>query len=318
MFRSFAVFLMWLAFQSAFAQGFPVRAVRLVVPFPPGGSTDIVARLVADQLSRTWGQPVVVDNRSGASGQIGADAVAKAAPDGYTMLMGTLATNVIGHLLFSKIPYGPDAFAPVTMLATTPNMLLVNASIPVSTVAELVAYAKARPGVVSYSSAGVGLSSHLGMELFTMAAGIELLHVPYRGSSPAHQAFVAKQVNLHLTLVPNAVFSVKAGEAKPLAVASAKRAPQFPDVPTFAEVGYKGVEAYAWNGLMVPAGTARAVIDKIQRDAMTALKNPELRKRLNSLGLDPIGGTPEDFATAIRQEYERWGPLIKRGNIRVE
>ncbi len=318
MLRSCLFALIFVVFQSAFAQTYPVRPVRLVVPFPPGGTTDIVARLVADQLSKNWERSVVVDNRSGASGLIGSEVVAKSAPDGYTMLMGTLVTNVIGHYLFAKMPYGQDAFAPVTLLATTPNILLANSSLPVSNLGELVAFAKKTRGKVSYSSAGVGLSSHLGMELFALAAGVELLHVPYRGSAPAHQAFVAGQVNLTLDLVPNAVGSVKAGESKPLAVAAARRAAQFPNVPTFAELGYKSVEAYAWNGLMVPAGTPRPVIDRIQRDAVAALRVPELRERFASLGVDAIGGTPEDFAQVIRQEHERWGPVIKRANIRAE
>lgn len=303
---------------SAMAQTYPNRPVRLVVTFPAGGPTDIVARLVADQLTKTWGQTVVVDNRSGASGRIGAEFAAKSAADGYTMLMGTLVTNVMAHLLFSKVPYAADAFAPVTLLTTTSNILLANVSIPVATLPELVAHAKAHPGKVSYSSAGVGLSGHLGMELFASAAGLELLHVPFRGSAPATQAFAAEQVNLTLELVPSAVTAVQKSGIKPLAVASAARVRQFPNVPTFAELGYKNVEAYTWNGLMVPAGTPREIIDGIQRGANAALNTPAVRERINSLGIDSIGSTPEEFAELIRRERERWGPIIKRANIRAD
>jgi len=303
---------------SALAQTYPNRPVRLVVSFPAGGPTDIVARLVADQLSKTWGQTVFVDNRSGASGMIGAEFAAKSAPDGYTIFMGTLVTNVMSHLLFSKVPFAQDAFAPVTLLTTTSNMLLVNASIPVATLPELIAYAKANPGKVTYSSAGVGLSGHLGMVLFASAAGLDLLHVPFRGSAPATQAFQAGQVNLTLELVPSAVTAVQKAGVKPLAVASAKRVRQFPNVPTFAELGYKNVEAYTWNGLMVPAGTPGEVIDRIQQAAIAALKAPAVRDRINSLGLDPIGGTPGDFADLIRRERERWAPVIKRANVRTD
>ncbi|MBI4292423.1 MAG: tripartite tricarboxylate transporter substrate binding protein [Betaproteobacteria bacterium] len=303
---------------SAMAQTFPNRSVRLVVAFPPGGPTDIVARLVADQLTKTWGQAVVVDNRSGASGMIGAEFAAKSPADGYTILMGTLVTNVMAHLLFSKVPFAQDAFAPVTLLTTTSNILLVNSSIPVTTLAELIAHAKANPGKVSFSSAGVGLSSHLGMVLFTSAAGLDLLHVPFRGSAPATQAFQAGQVNLTLELVPSAVTAVKTAGVKPLAVAAAARVRQFPNVPTFVELGYKNVQAYTWNGLMVPAGTPREVIGAIQRGANAAMNSPTVRERINGLGIDPIGGTPEEFADLIKSERERWGPVIKRANVRID
>ena len=302
----------------ATAQTYPNRAIRLVVPFPAGGPTDIVARLVADQLARTWSQPVIVDNRSGASGMIGTESVAKSAADGHTILMGTLVTNVMSHLLFSKVPFSPDAFAPVTLLTTTPNILLVNASIPVVSLAELVAYAKANPGKLSYSSAGVGLSSHLGMVLFTSAAGLDFLHVPFRGSAPSTQAFAAQQVNITLELVPSAVTAVQNAGVKPLAVAAAARVRQFPNVPTFVELGYRNVEAYSWNGLMAPAGTPREIVGAIQRAANAALNAPAVRERIDSLGIDAIGGTPEEFAELIRVERERWGPVIKRANIRAD
>ena len=302
----------------AMAQIYPNRPVRLVVPFPAGGPTDIVARLVADQLARTWGQAVVVDNRSGASGMIGAEFAAKSAADGHTILMGTLVTNVMAHLLFSKVPFAQDAFAPVTLLTTTSNMLLANASIPVATVPELIAYAKANPGKVSYSSAGVGLSSHVGMEMFAQSAGLELLHVPFRGAGPSIQAFTAGQVNLTLSVLAAAVPAVKMPGVRSLSVAATARSQRFPNVPTFLELGYKDVEAYALNGLMVPAGTPREVIDRIGFAANAGLNTPALRERINSLGIDALGGTPEEFGDAIRRERERWGPVIKRANVRTD
>ena len=298
-------------------QAWPSRAVRLVVPFPPGGATDIIARLVADGLSKSWGQSMVVDNVGGASGTIGSDRVAKAPADGYTVLMGTLASNVVAHFVFAKLPYTPEALAPAVLLTTTPNLLLVNNTVP-GTLKELIEYAKANKGKVSYSSPGVGLSGHLGMEMFAGAAGVELLHVPFRGSGPAIQAFAAGQVNLILDLLPSSIGYIKSGTAKPLAIAASKRSAQLPNVPTFAELGVAGVEAYTWNGLMVPAGTPRDVVDRIARDASAALKQPELRDKLLGMGADPIGGTPEEFARMMKGEMDRWGPVIRRAGVKAD
>jgi tripartite-type tricarboxylate transporter receptor subunit TctC len=305
--------------QLALAQAYPSKAVRVVVPFPPAGATDIAARIVSEQLSRAWGQPVVVENRSGASGMLGTDVVAKAAPDGYTILLGTLATNVMAYFLYEKkVPYTQDAFAPVVLLATTPNMLLSNSNIPASTLPELVTYAKANPGKVRYASSGIGLSSHVGTELFAQAAGIQLLHVPYRGSAPAGQAFAAGQVDLNLSLVTEALNATQTAGVKPLAIAASKRAKQFPNVPTFPELGYENVQVYALNGLMVPAGTPRDIIDRINRDANAALKAPSTRERFDKLGLDPVGGSPEEFGDWLRREFDRWGPVVKKANIRAD
>jgi tripartite-type tricarboxylate transporter receptor subunit TctC len=303
---------------ASLAQTYPTRAVRMVVPFPPAGATDIAARLVADHLARAWSQPVIVENRSGASGMIGTEVVAKAAPDGYTMLLGTLATNVMAYLLYSKVPYAEDAFAPVVLISVTPNMLIAKKDIPVSTLPELIAYAKARPGKVSYGSAGIGLSSHLGMELFAQATGIQLLHVPYKGSAPSGQALASGEVDLLLGLVPESQQAVQNAGARPIAVAAAKRSPSFPNLPTFPELGYDNVQVYALNALMVPTGTPRAVIDAINREANSALKTPAVRERMAKLGLEPVGGTPEAFGEHLKRERDRWAPVIKRGNIRAD
>lgn len=300
------------------AQGYPAKPVRVVVPFPPSGATDLAARIVSDHLARAWGQAVVVENRSGASGMLGTEFVAKSAPDGYTILLGTLVSNVMAYLLYSKVPYAQDAFAPVVLLSTTPNMLLANGNVPVSTLPELVAYARARPGKLSFASAGIGLSSHVGTELFAQAAGLQLLHVPYRGSAPSGQAFAAGQVDLVLSLVPESLNVMQTAGVKPIAVAAAKRAKQFPNVPTFPELGYDNVQVYALNGLMVPAGTPRDVIDRINREANAALQSASIRERFDKLGLDPVGGSPDEFAEHLRRERDRWGPVIKKANIRAD
>ena len=302
----------------AMSQGYPVKPARLIVPFPPAGATDLAARIVAEHLSRAWGQSVVVENRSGASGMMGSEAVAKAAPDGYTILMGTLATNVMAHILYAKVPYAQDAFAPVILLTTTPNMLLANSNLPVANLQELIAHAKTRPGKVSYASSGIGLSGHLGMELFAQAAGLELLHVPYRGSAPSGQAFASGQVDLVLSLVPESMVAMQTAGVKPIAVAAARRSKQFPNVPTFAELGYENVQVYALNGLMVPTGTPRDIVDKIYRESNASLNTPANRERLDKLGMDPVGGTPEEFGDLLRRERERWTTVIKRANIRAD
>ena len=317
--KSMSLFLAMACLQHAsIAQTYPTRPVRLVVPFPPAGATDIAARLVADHLATAWGQPVVVENRSGASGMIGTEYVAIAAADGYTILLGTLATNVMAYLLYSKVAYTVDAFAPVVLLSTTPNMLLANKNIPAATLPELIVYARTRPGKVSFASAGIGLSSHVGTELFAQAAGLQLLHVPFRGSAPSGQAFAAGQVDLVLSLVPESLNAMQTAGVKPIAVAAAKRSPSFLNVPTFAELGFDNVQVYALNGLMVPAGTPREIIDRINRESNNALNTPSNRERMGKLGLDPVGGTPEAFGEHLRRERDRWGPVIKRANIRAD
>ena len=304
--------------QQAMAQAYPSKPVRVVVPFPPAGATDLAARIVSDQLSKAWNQPVVVENRTGASGMLGTEVVAKSAPDGYSILLGTLATNVMAYFLYDKVPYTHEAFAPVVLLTTTPNMLLANSNVPASTLPELVAYAKANPGKLRYASSGIGLSSHVGTELFAQAAGIQLLHVPYRGSAPAGQAFASGQVDLNLSLVTESLNATRTAGVKPIAIAASKRAKEFPNVPTFPELGYDNVQVYALNGLMVPSGSPREAIERINRDSNAALKVPAVRERFDKLGLDPVGGSPEDFSDLLRRERDRWGPVVKKANIKAE
>lgn len=301
---------------SAAAQSFPDHPVRIVVPFPPGGATDIAARVVGERLSKVWGQPVVVENRSGASGIIGTDAVARAKPDGYTILVGTFATNVMAHLLQTSVPYGRDAFAPVILLTSSPNILLSNSNLPVKTLGEFVAYAKAHPGKVSYASSGTGLSGHLGVELFADAAGIKMVHVPYRGSAPSGQALIQGEVDTTLALVAQAITTMEVKtEIRALAVAAAHRAPQFPNVPTFAELGYPAVQVYAINGLMVPKGTPQPVIDKIYKDALGTLQDPDMGAKMQQLGLDIAAASPDAFGKLLKEEFARWEPLIRSNRI---
>ncbi|RAI35902.1 Bug family tripartite tricarboxylate transporter substrate binding protein [Rhodoplanes serenus] len=299
------------------AQSFPDRPVRIIVPFPPGGATDVAGRMIAERLSKVWGQPVVVENRSGASGVIGTDMVARAKPDGHTILVGTFAANVMAHLVQPNVPYGRDAFAPVILLTSAPNMLLANSNLPVKTLGELVAYAKANPDKISYASSGTGLSGHLGVELFADAAGISMVHVPYRGSAPTGQAMVTGEVDMTLALVAQAVPTVAMKpDIRALAIASAQRSPQFPDVPTFAELGYPTVQVYAINGLMVPKDTPRPIIDKIYRDAHEALQDPELRAKMQQVGVDVAGSSPEEFGKLLDDEFARWEPLIRSRRVK--
>lgn len=300
-------------------QDYPNRNVRLIVPFPAAGATDITARLVASELSKIWGQTVVVENRTGASGVIGSEAVARAPADGYSLLLGTLAANVMAHLLRDKVPYGRDAFIPVAILGSTPNLLLANNSIPVKTLKELTDYAKANPGKARYGSAGIGLSGHLGVALYAYEAKIDLVHVPYRGSAPSVEAFARGEIELTLALVPESINTIKSTPGvKPLAIAADKRSDKFPDTPTFAELGYPKVQVYALSGLMVAAGTPQPIVDKISRDTMKAMQEPAVRDRLINIGIDPVGSTPEAFAKLLKEEFERWEPLIRANNIKAE
>jgi len=301
------------------AQDFPTRGVKLVVPFPPGGATDIAARVIAEQLTKAWPQAVAVENRSGASGMIGTDAVARAAPDGYTMLMGTLATNVMAHLLRDKVSYSPDAFAPVIVLTSAPNILLANATAPFKSLQELVGFARQNPGKLKYGSSGIGLSGHLGVALFGSAAGVDLVHVPYRGSAPSVNAFAAGEVELTLGLIPQALSAVRnTAGVRAIAIAASRRSAQFPDTPTFAEMGYPDVQVYAINGLMVPAGTPRSIVDRIYRDARKALDQPEVRTRFERMGMEVSGAGPDEFAKLLLEERARWEPLVRRNNIRAQ
>jgi tripartite-type tricarboxylate transporter receptor subunit TctC len=302
------------------AQGaYPTKPIRLIVPFPAGGTTDILARSTANELSKSLGQPVIVENRAGAGGNIGADAVAKSAPDGYTLLMGTVGTHGINSGLYAKMPY--DAvkdFAPVTIVAAVPNMLVVHPSVPAKTVKELIDYAKANPGKVTFASSGAGTSIHLSGELFKTMAGVDILHIPYKGSSPALTDLAGGQVNIMFDNMPSALPLVKGGRLRALAVTTLKRSPAMPDLPTLSEAGLPGFDASSWFAVLAPAGTPRDIVNKLNASIVKSLGAPEMKEKLASQGAEPIGNTPEQFAAHIQSELVKWARVIKESGAKVE
>jgi tripartite-type tricarboxylate transporter receptor subunit TctC len=303
----------------ALAQAFPNKPIRIVVPFPAGGTTDVLARAAAQKLTDTLGQPALVDNRPGAGGNIGAELVAKSPPDGYTLLMGTVGTHAINPALYPKLPYDHVRdFAPVILVAGVPNVLVVNPSLPVNSVQELVAYAKANPGKLNFASSGSGTSIHLSGELFKTAAGLSMTHVPYKGSSPALMDLIGGQVQLMFDNLPSALPQIKAGKLKALGVTSRERAPALPDVPTIAESGFPGFEASSWFGLLAPAGTPQPVIAKLNVEVAKWLASPEAKEKLLAQGANAAGGTPEDFAKHIAAETAKWQKVVKESGAKVD
>ena len=302
------------------AQDFPARPVRIVVGFPPGGVTDITARLLADALSRSWGRQVLADNRAGASGTIGADLVAKSAPDGYNLLLTTSAANVVAPSLFAKLPYdaGKD-FAHITLLSSSPSVLLVNPKLPVKTLREFIDYSKARPGQLAYSSPGRGLTGHLAVEMFAAAAGVQYLHVPYKGSAPGLNAAVGGEVQLVYDPVASSLGHIRSGALRPLAISTTERSAVLPDVPTMAESGLKGVEFTTWTGISAPAGTPRDVIGKIHRDTVAAMRSPGITEKLQPLQTDVlVSASPDEFSAFVRNETSRWGNVIRMAGVQAE
>jgi tripartite-type tricarboxylate transporter receptor subunit TctC len=310
----------WLvATQPAYAQTWPNRPIRMVVPFPAAGTTDIVARAVAAEIGKSLGQQVIVDNRPGAGGNIGSDLVAKAAPDGYTIVMGTVGTHAINVTLYSKLPY--DAvkdFAPVTLVASVPNVLEVNPSLPVNTVGELIAYAKANPGKLNFASSGNGTSIHLSGELFKSMTGIQMLHIPYKGSAPAITDLIAGQANLMFDNLPSSIGHIKGGQLRAIAVTTLTRSPALPDVPTINESGVPGYEASSWFGVLAPAGTPKEIVGRLHDEIVKALKTPALRKNLQNQGAEPVGDTPEEFAAHIQSEIAKWAKVVKQSGAHVD
>jgi tripartite-type tricarboxylate transporter receptor subunit TctC len=303
----------------SFAQNFPSRPVTLVVPFPPGGGTDTGGRVIAEQLSRRWGQPVVVENKGGAAGQIGADFVAKSRPDGHTLLLGNVGTQAINPLLYPKMPYDADkAFAPVSLVAELPLALMVNPSVPAKTAAEFVALAKSKPGQMSYSSSGAGGAPHLAAEMFKDQTGAFILHVPYRGGGPAIADLLAGHVQLSFMTVLEASGHIKAGKLRALAVTGDKRVPAFPDVPTLAEGVIPGFNAISWIGLLAPAGTPQEVQDKIAADVRAVLSDEAVKARFVGLGGLPRATSPQEFSKLIADDRTRFAQIIRSRKITVE
>jgi tripartite-type tricarboxylate transporter receptor subunit TctC len=303
----------------ALAQTYPAKPIRLVVPFPPGGTTDILAREAGARLATTLGQPVVIDNRPGAGGNIGSDLVAKAAPDGYTLLMGTVGTHAINPSLYSKMPYDHvKDFAPVILVAGVPNVLEVTPSLPVNSVADLIKLAKEKPGQINFASSGSGTSIHLSGELFKAMAGVDMTHVPYKGSAPALTDLMGGQVQVMFDNLPSSLPFIKAGKLRAIAVTSLKRAPALPDVPTISESGLPGFEASSWFGVLAPAGTPPGVVARINAEINKWLQSPEGKDQLLAQGAQAAGGTPEQFAAHIRAETEKWAKVVKASGAKVD
>lgn len=303
----------------AVAQTYPARLVTLVVPFPPGGGTDTGARILAEQLGRRWGQTVVIDNKGGAAGQIGADVVAKAKPDGYTLLLGNIGTQAINPALYPKMPYNPDtAFAPISLLAELPLAMMVNPSVPATTAAEFITLAKSRPGQLSYSSAGAGGAPHLVAEMFKEQTNSFILHVPYRGGGPAIADLLAGHVQLSFMTVLEASSHIKAGKLRALAVTGDKRVSALPDVPTLGESVLPGFNAISWLGLLAPAGTPPAIVDKIAADVRSIMADEAVKARFVSLGGVPRATTPQEFTQLIATDKRRYAKIIRDRKISTE
>jgi len=304
---------------AAHAQVYPAKPLRMIVAYPPGGGTDIVARMLAQKLGESLGQSVVVENRGGASGNIGTELAARAAPDGYTILMGNVAPNAINVSLFKDLPFDPVAdFAPVSLVASTPNILVVHPSTPARTVKEVIALAKAKPGTLNFASAGAGSSSHLAGELFRILARADIVHVPYRGAGPAMVDVLSGQVQLYFATMPAAMPHVKAGKLAAVAVTSARRSQALPDLPTIAESGVPGYEASTWYGVLAPARTPSAVVARLHGDIVKILADAALHARLADQGFDPVGSSPEEFGAYIKTEILKWGKVIRDAGIRPE
>lgn len=315
--RTAIALLLGLTAATAAAQQYPTRPIRFIVPYAPGGGTDIVARMVAQSMSEGLGQQVAVDNRGGASGIVGTEIAAKSPPDGYTLLMGTTGSIALNLSLYSKLPYDPQRdFAPVSLVSIAPHLLAVHPSVPFKSVKELIAYAKANPGRLTFSSAGG--SSLMSGEMLKVMANIDMLHVAYRGVGPAAIAAVTGEVSLAFSDVIVLLPHVKAGKLRALAVTGAKRSPAVPDLPTVAEAGLPGYESGVWYGVLVPAKTPDAIIARLNSEVVKATQNPSLRGKLLAEGSTIVGGSPEQFGEYIRQEQQRWARIVKAAKIEVK
>jgi tripartite-type tricarboxylate transporter receptor subunit TctC len=305
----------------ALAQGqdaYPSKPVRLILPFPPGGGTDILGRLVAERLSARLGQPVVTDNRGGAGGNLGAEAAARAAPDGHTLLLAA-TTLAISPSLYAKLSYDPlKDLAPISLVATVPNVMITHPSVPARTLQEFISLAKAKPGEMNFGSGGSGTSNHLGGELFNMVAGVKLVHVPYKGVNLAMNDAMAGNIQLVIIGIPAAAPQIKAGKLRALAVVARERSAALPDVPTAAEAGLPDFEVTTWYGLLAPAGTPRPIIARLNAELRQIMQEPELKERLAAMAVEPRTTTPEEFAAYIRQEAAKWGDVVRKAGLRAD
>jgi len=316
--------LLWVALAMAnvypaLAETWPTRPIRFIVPFAPGGGGDVVGRIIGQRMSEQLGKPLIIDNRAGGGGTLGCELAAKAAPDGYTLLLGNVGPIAVGPALYPKLAYDPVRdFAPVTMIASFPNLLVANPGLPFKTVPELVAYAKSRPGQLNFASAGAGTSTHLAGELFKSVAGIDVVHVPYKGGAAAMTDIIAGQVAYYFGTMPSSMPLAKAGKLRALAVTSLTRSPAAPEVPTIAESGYPKFETAAWYGLMFPTGTPREIVARTNAATMVVLALPDIRERLVHEGSEPLGSTPAQFGAYIKAEIAKWSAVVKAANLRAD
>ena len=304
---------------AAFAQTYPTKPVRIVVPFPPGGGTDIGTRILAQKLSEAWGQSVVVENKGGAAGIVGSEFTAKAAPDGYTLMMGNIGTHAINVSLYKKLPYDPVRdFAPVSQVAGLPLFLLVHPSVPANSTTDLVALLKSKPGQFDYSSSGSGGSMHVAAELFKSMAGVRIVHIPYKGGGPAVADLIAGQVKISFATVLETLGHVKSGKVRALAVTSSRRSLAAPEYPTVAESGLAGYESTSWLALFAPAGTPREIVARVSADAARVMNTPEVRERFVAQGADPIGSTPEQLAAVLARDIAKYAKVMKDSGTQPE
>jgi len=302
----------------AIAQSYPAKSVRLVVPYAPGGAVDIIARATAQELAKRLGQQIIVDNRTGAGGNIASDTVAKALPDGYTLLMASPA-NTINSSLYTNMPYDPlrDLVA-IALIGSVPSVMVANPSLPVQDIRQLIALAKAKPGALTYGSGGSGTTEHLAGEMFKSFAGIDLLHVPYKGGAQVMIDLMGGQVALMFSNQLGVLPHIKAGKLKALGVASAERSAALPDVPTFAEAGFPDFKVSVWWGVMGPAGMPKEIVNQLNREIVAGLSSPEMKGRLQAMSAQPIGGTPEQFAAFFAAETKRWAPIVKASGAKAD
>ncbi|MEK8046292.1 Bug family tripartite tricarboxylate transporter substrate binding protein [Ideonella margarita] len=302
-----------------FAQAYPTKAIRVIVPFPPGGGTDIIARETTQKVAAATGWTFVIENKPGAGGNLGVDAAAKSPADGYTLVLGQTSNLAINPTLYAKMPYDSQKdLAPVVLVANAPLVIVTGMATPIKTLGDAVVAAKAKPGNLNFASPGNGTVAHLTSELFQKAAGINTQHVPYKGAAQALTDVISGTVELYMSSVPTLIGQIRNNKLRPLAVTSAKRVDDLPNVPTINESGFKGFDAVTWFGLMAPAGTPKEVIVRLNAEFNKALQNPELRKKLGDEGADPAGGTPEQFAALIKDEVPRWGKVVKESGARID
>jgi tripartite-type tricarboxylate transporter receptor subunit TctC len=315
-------FLQWMALLSApmaYAQGYPNKPIRLIVPYAPGGATDIIGRAAAAEISKTIGQQVVIENRPGAGGNLGAEMVARAAPDGYTMVVSPSSLHGITPFLYSKLNYDPNKdLAPVIVLGAFANVLVVNPGVKANSVSELIAMIKSQPGKVSYASSGSGSTIHLSGEMFKHMLKLDIEHIPYKGSAPALTDLMGGQVQLMFDNIPSAIPHIRSGKLRALATTGSKRSVSLPDLPTMIEAGLPGYESTAWFGLAFPAGTPKEIVAKMNAEGVKATKSPDFIKRMNDLGYDIVGGSPDLMSSMIQDELKRWGPVVKASGAKVD